>query len=289
LNLSHIISDASIVGCAINIVALAAFFRHQALRRQFSAMMVYLAFKAAADITLLSLMRVHLFSPSTMYDAYFGVYWLSFLVGRVTLYFAMRQIFDHVMAPLPGLQKVGRILFRWVAVTSTIIVIATALHPYGLSLRAIPLALIELMRCTSILELCMLAFLALSVDKLGLSYRSHVFGIGLGLGMLATTDFVMSALAHFGTTMVSTISLFGELGALCAFMLWTGYFLVREPARKTLMMPATSQLLRWNEIAMAIGHTSGQMVMTPAPKPFFLDEVEKTVDRVLSRNSVDLH
>ena len=41
------------------------------------------------------------------------------------------------------------------------------------------------------------------------------------------------------------------------------------------MIPATSQLLRWNEIAMAIGHSSGQVVMTPAPKPFFLDEVER--------------
>ena len=251
-------------------------------------MMMYLGFKVVSDLGLLTLMRVHVFSPSTMYDVYFSLYWLSYLVGSIALYFAMRQIFDHVMEPLPGLKKVGRILFSWIAITSTIIVVATALHPYGLSLRAIPLAMIELMRCTSILELCLLAFLALSVHKLGLSYKSHVFGLGLGLGMLATTDFLMSAMAHFGTTMVSTISLFGEVGALGAFMIWTTYFFMREPARKTLMMPATSQLLRWNEIAMAVGHSSGQVVMTPGPKPFFLDEVEKTVDRVLSRNSVDL-
>lgn len=289
MNLSHIISDASIVGCAINVVALTAFLRHADLRRRFSAMMIYLAFKVVSDLTLLTLMRVHTFAPSVMYDAYFTVYWLSFLVGSATLYFAMRQIFDHVMEPLPGLQKVGRILFRWIAITSTIIVVTSALHPYGISLRAIPLAMIELMRCTSILELCMLAFLALSVHKLGLSYKSHVFGISLGLGMLAATDFIMSAMTRFGSPMVSTMSLFGEVGSLCALLLWTGYFFLSEPARRTLMIPATSQLLRWNEIAMAIGHSSGQVVMTPAAKPFFLDEVERTVDRVLSRNSVDLH
>ncbi len=288
MNLSHIISDASIVGCAINIVALTAFLRHPALRRQFAAMMVYLAFKVISDLMLLSLMRIHSFPPSIMYDAYFTVYWLGFLVGSATLYFAMRQIFDHVMEPLPGLKKIGRILFSWIAVTSTIIVATTALHPYGISMHAIPLAMIELMRCTSILELCMLAFLALSVHKLGLSYKSHVFGIGLGLGMLAATDFIMSAMTRFGSPMVSTMNLFGEIGSLCAFLLWTVYFFLHEPARRTLMIPATSQLLRWNEIAMAIGHSSGQVVMTPAPKPFFLDEVEKTVDRVLSRNSVDL-
>ncbi len=289
MNLSHLISDASLVGCAINVVALTAFIRHPALRRQFSAMMIYLAFKVVADVTLLTLMRVQFFTPSIMYDAYFSVYWLSFLVGSATLYFAMRQIFDHVMEPLPGLKKVGRILFSWVAITATIIVVTSALHPYGISLRAIPLAMIELMRCTSILELCMLAFLALSVHKFGLSYKSHVFGIGLGLGMLAATDFIMSAMTRFGAPMVSTLSLFGELGSLCALLLWTAYFFLQEPVRKTLMMPATSQLLRWNEIAMAIGHSSGQVVMTPAARPFFLDEVEKTVDRVMSRNSMDIN
>jgi hypothetical protein len=201
LNLSHIISDASIVGCAINVVALTAFLRHAELRRKFSAMMVYLGFKVVSDVSLLTLMRVHMFTPSVMYDAYFAVYWLSFLVGSATLYFAMRQIFDHVMEPLPGLKKVGRIIFSWVAITSTIIVVTSALHPYGISLRAIPLAMIELMRCTSILELCMLAFLALSVHKLGLSYKSHVFGISLGLGMLAATDFIMSAMTRFGSPM----------------------------------------------------------------------------------------
>jgi hypothetical protein len=54
-----------------------------------------------------------------------------------------------------------------------------------------------------------------------------------------------------------------------------------------MMVAANSQLLRWNEIALALGHSGGQVVLTPATKPFFLEEVEKTVDRVMSRNSID--
>ena len=288
MNLTHSITDASVIGCAVNALALLAFFKQPTLRRLFPAMVVYLSFRLASDISLISLMQVHhLFAPVVMYDIYFTVYWLSFLVGSVALYFAMRQAFDHLMDPLQGLKKVGRIFFRWIAIISVMIVAATSLHPFGLSLRAIPVAMIELMRCTSLLELCLLTFLALTVHRLGLSYRSHVFGLGLGLGLLATTDFVASAMTRFGTSMVSTVSLLGEVGSIIALLLWASYFLISEPARRSVMIPATSQLLRWNEIALALGHTGGQVVMTPAPKPFFLDEVEKTVDRVLSRNSID--
>jgi hypothetical protein len=145
----------------------------------------------------------------------------------------------------------------------------------------------QLMRCVSTMELCMLAFLALSVHKFGLSFRSHVFGVALGMGMLATTDFVVSALAKAESSMVSNVALVAAVGSICTFAVWAGYFLITEPVRRSIMTAANSQLLRWNEIALALGHSGGQVVMTPAPKPFFLEEVERTVDRVLSRNSLD--
>jgi hypothetical protein len=288
LNLTHTITEAGTIGWIVNAIALLAFVKQPTLRKLFPAMAVYLGFKFVSDVALISLMQVHhLFTPVIMYNIYFTLYWLSFLVGSVALFYAVRQAFDHLMEPLQGLKKVGQVFFRWIAIISVIVVAATALHPYGFSVRAIPLAMIELMRCTSMLELFLLAFLALTVHRLGLSYKSHVFGLGLGLGLLAATDFVASAMTRFGTGMVSTVSLLGEIGSICAFILWFTYFLISEPVRRSLMMPASSQLLRWNEIALALGHTGGQVVMTPAPKPFFLDEVERTVDRVLSRNSID--
>jgi hypothetical protein len=268
----------------MNALALLAFVKQPTLRKLFPAMMAYLGFKVVSEAALLGLLQIHhLFSANVMYDTYFSIYWLSFLVCSVLLYYAVRQAFDHVMDPLPGLKKVGHIIFYWIAIISTIVVIATALHPYGLSIRAIPLAMIELMRCTSMLELSLLAFLALYVHKLGLTFKSHVFGMGLGMGILATTDFVTAILIRFGSSM----NLFEEVGSLCAFALWAGYFFANEPARRGMMVAANSQLLRWNEIALALGHSGGQVVMMPAPKTFFLEEVERTVDRVMSRNSID--
>ncbi len=288
MTLTQSISDISITSCVLNGLALIAFSRLPALRRVFPALMVFLGVRFSSDIILNMLMHVKLpIAAATKYYVYFGVYWLSFFIGSIAIFYTVRQVFEAATEPLSGLKKPGRILFQWIAVTSFIVVVATSIHPYGLSLRTIPLSMIELMRCMSMLELCLLAFLAFTVHPLGLSFRSQIFGIGLGLGFLATTDMVMAAAAHFGASMVSYTSLFGEVGTLVVFATWSVYFLKQEPERKSMMMAASSQLLRWNEIASAFGHRSGQVVLTPAPSSFFLQDVEKVVDRVMSRNSID--
>jgi hypothetical protein len=289
LNLTHSISDLSSAGCIVNLIAFAASLRQPGLRKYFPAVVVYMGVSGISAIVLAALIHVHHFlAPQAMYDLYFGLFWLSYLVCSIALMYCVRQGFEYIMEPLPGLKKLGSMFFSWVAIVSVLVVIGTAIHPYGLSFRAIPIAMFELMRCTSLLELCLLAFLAVFAHTLGLSYRSHVFGLGLGLGVLATSDFLFSALRHSGSSMMTTASLVPEAGTVCAYLLLTCYFLLPDPERKAMLVPADSQLLRWNEIAMAIGHSGGQVVMTPAPKTFFLDEVEHTVDRVMSRNSIDI-
>ncbi len=289
MTLNQSISDVSIVSCVLNGLALVAFLRKAELRKMFPALVVYLGVKVSSDVVLNVLMHGHwAMAASTLYYVYFAIYWFSFFVGSIAIFYAVRQTFECATLPLAGLKKPGRILFRWIAFTTFIVVIATSLHPHGFSLRSIPVAMIEMMRCMSMLELCLLAFLAFSVHPLGLSFRSHVFGVGLGLGLLATTDMLIAVTAHIGTSMVSYTSLFGEVGMSCVFLIWCGYFLANEPARKYQMVPATSQLVRWNEIAGALGHKGGQVVLTPAPaSQFFLQDVEKVVDRVMSRNSID--
>ena len=278
----------SLLSCGLNGLALIAFSRRPELRRLFPAFLVFLGVRFVSDILLNVLLHAHMpISGDVVYYLYFAVYWLSFFVGSIAIFYAVRQAFEAATQPLSGLKKPGRILFRWIAVASFIVVISSSFHPYGFSLRSIPMAMIELMRCMSILELCLLAFLALTVHPLGLSFRSYVFGLGLGLGFLATTDMMMAAASHFGSSMVSYTSLFGEVGSLLVFGVWCAYFFTTEPERKSMMMPASSQLLRWNEIASAFGHRSGQVVLTPAPSTFFLQDVEKVVDRVMSRNSID--
>ena len=53
----------------------------------------------------------------------------------------------------------------------------------------IPDMAVGLMRSVSVLELCLLAFLCLSMNALRLSVRDLAFGIALGFGMLADQRF----------------------------------------------------------------------------------------------------
>jgi len=66
---------------------------------------------------------------------------------------------------------------------------------------------------------------------------------------------------------------------------WDVGYLLR-PARagpQPLMVPANSTILRWNEIATALGHTGTQVALQPAGG-FFLSDVEKVVEEALTRN-----
>ena len=56
-----------------------------------------------------------------------------------------------------------------------------------------------------------------------------------------------------------------------------------EPARRPVVMPAHSPILRWNEIASALGHTGTQVTVRPT-EGFVLTEVERAVEGVLHRN-----
>jgi hypothetical protein len=50
-------------------------------------------------------------------------------------------------------------------------------------------------------------------------------------------------------------------------------------------VPANSTIYRWNEIASALGHTGTQVaVVQPTSSSFFLTDVEKVVEKVLTRN-----
>jgi hypothetical protein len=65
--------------------------------------------------------------------------------------------------------------------------------------------------------------------------------------------------------------------------MWVAYCTLPERARKPVIMPASSTIYRWNEIASALGHGTKVAVRQPA-NGFFLTDVERVVEKVLTRN-----
>jgi hypothetical protein len=127
----------------------------------------------------------------------------------------------------------------------------------------------QLQQTSSILTLCLLLFVCFAIRPMGLSFRSRIFGISLGLGVLATFNLVNSAwLAHYAN-MYSTISLINGLAIGLILLVWSAYFAFPEPKRRIITLPTTSPFLRWNQISMALGDDPGYVAIGGIPPELF--------------------
>jgi hypothetical protein len=254
------------------------------LHFRFPAMGIYLALRVASMPVLLFLFYAqarHWFNDYA-FDMYFYVYWTVYVVSAVLLYFICVEVFRSVLSAFPGLQRLGTVAFRWAALVSVILSLSTLSFDHSRAFMITHFAF-RLMRSVSILELCLLAFLCLSMNALRLSTRDMAFGISLGFGLMSCSDFVIVSLISRKTTMTDPLNFVWESLTLVSLGIWVAYCAVPEPARKPILVPAGSLIFRWNEIATALGHTGTQVVVQPAGGSIFTG-VESAVEEVLSQS-----
>jgi hypothetical protein len=140
------------------------------------------------------------------------------------------------------------------------------------------------MRSVGLLELCLLAFLCLSMNALRLSVRDLAFGFALGFGTMASNDFLFSLLTGRFASLTTPLQFGYEGLILFSLGTWIVYCIAPEPARLPVVMPVNSTIYRWNEIASALGHTGTQVAVQQPANSFFLTDVENVVEKVLKRN-----
>ncbi|HTZ90094.1 MAG TPA: hypothetical protein VMA71_07130 [Alloacidobacterium sp.] len=265
----------------------AAFLAFLRVRKQaaLSAFGIFLGIRMVGAFLLLAMSRAHLTwsaDSHLLHPVYFYTHWAIYLAGCVALFFALQELFVNMMAPLPALRRLGLASFRWAAVASLVlasssIIILTAVTSVQDHLSAV---FTQMAVCFSVLALCLLAFLAVSVHALGLSYRNRVFGLCLGLGLLVAMDLLANGL-HF--SMVGAWP--GQVAAVVttvALLVWIGFLAFPEPVPQAAAAVSSSALL-WNDLAQELGPNTPQ----PATQQSgFLQDVESVVDRVLAKNSL---
>jgi hypothetical protein len=261
------------------------------LRREriYPAMRAYLLVNAIGGIlicTLLGLPGLLLGSQSTAYCTFF---WVAYGASGVLTFFTAQQIFRDALQPLPGLRRLALVAFRWVAVVSVALSVVPAIVPLFFHSQSLQVTMLQAMRCVSMIEFCLLAFILLSAQALGISWRSRIVGITLGFGVLAVVDTVcFMFLLRSSPSQLLPWLLVRETGSMVAACVWLAYLLMQEPKRTAVRLKNSSQLQKWNEIALALGKPVPHIALRqPEPSPFFLQDVERVVDRVLSRNEVD--
>jgi hypothetical protein len=260
-------------------------FWKKGFHRRFPAMSVYLALRLGSMPLLLSLLYLQA-QPNGHQDVYFPVYfysyWAVYIASAATLFFVTLEIFRSVLSSFSGLLRLGTVVFRWATLVSLIASLGSVSYSH-LSVMMIPDIAYALMRSVSILELCLLGFLCLCMNALRLSARDMAFGTALGLGLMSANDFLHSLLTSKATGLSAPVQFGYELGILASLATWVAYCALPEPARQPFVMPANSTIYRWNEIAAALGHGTQIAVQQPA-NSFFLTDVERVVEKVLTRN-----
>jgi hypothetical protein len=215
--------------------------------------------------------------------SYFYLFWAVYIASAVLLFFVCIEVFRSALSAFSGLMKFGIVIFRW-AVLASVIVTFSSISFAHRGILIIPDIGDGLMRSVSILELCLLGFLCLSMNALRISVRDMAFGIALGFGVMSANDFVVVSLISHNTSLTAPLQFVYQSVVLVSLGIWVAYCAAPEPARKPVVMPANSTIYRWNEIASALGHTGTQVAVQQPANSFFLTDVERVVEKVLNRS-----
>jgi hypothetical protein len=199
------------------------------------------------------------------YVLYFYVYWISFAVESILALIVVYSVFRLAMAPLKGLQQLGMLVFRWAASISVVVALGSAFAPNMSGIKYLVAAFSQLQRTQSILTLCLLVFVCFAILPMGLNYGSRIFGVSLGLGVLATNDMVQTAWLAFHPHMHSANDLVNGVVICVVLLTWTTYFALPEPKRRLIVLPTTSPFLRWNQISQVLGDNPGFVAIGGVP------------------------
>ncbi len=256
-------------------------------RRAFSAFSA-LAFFLAVEVVNESLVIAILFfrrytglGLSQAFSLYFYATWTFFALESALLIAVIYSVFHQAMNPLIGLHKIGRIVFRWVAGVSVALSVCIAfgpllfrtLHEGGASYAMV---CAQIQQGIDVLTLCLLLFVCFSVKPLGLTYRSHIFGISLGLGVLATVQLAATAWYAPALSLYAPVYVATGIGCCTCYAIWGVYFAIPQPKRQMVLLPTTSPYFMWNRIAEALGDEPGDVAVAGF-KPDSLTPAEMAV------------
>jgi len=268
--------------------ALAYLFWSKGLHHRFKAMGYYLTLRAISAPLLVLVLNEesqpwgqarHVILGKIYYFGFF----VTYLATVVLLFFICIEVFRSALAAFPGITKLAIVIFRWAAVVSVIVSLSSISYAHK-GINIIADISYGLMHSVSVLELCLLAFLCLSMNALRLTVRDLAFGIALGFGILSSGDFIVASWISRVVSFNDPVQFVYESLILAALSIWMIYCILPEPARKPILMPASSTIYRWNEIASALGHTGTRVAVQQPANSFFLSDVERVVEKVLARN-----
>jgi len=225
-------------------IAIAVIMLRRSLHRDFPVFFTYTVYEAIQGVTLFVLDH----HDSVSAPQYWQAYWIG-NIGSIVLRFGMIwEIFSHVFAPYPSLWEFGKMIFRWAAVVLVLVAVTVAFYspaPTGPPLQS---GVWVVDRTISIIQCGLLLFLFLFSSYFGLSWRSYVFGIAVGLGIYSSQQLIASSIwIQTGYYSPNDTFRFTTMGTYhCCVLIWLFYVLSKEPVRRPVSGLPRNDLEIWD-------------------------------------------
>ena len=266
--------------------AFALLFWVRGFQRRFRITGVYFVLRTISGSILLIVLNLELTpfgEEHRLGIAYFFANLAMHIANAVWMFFICLEVFRSALSAFPGTSKLAIVIFRWAAAASVIVCSMSIFHVHQ-GFHILADSSYSLMRFASIIELCLWAFLFLGINALRLPASDLAFGVTLGSGIMSASDLV---LAFWSSQVLSTTSLVQFVGGslmLAALGVWIAYCVLSEPASRPVLLPASSTVCRWSEIARALGHTGTTVAVQRPANSIFFSDVERVVEKVMARN-----
>lgn len=217
--------------------------------------------------------------------AYYSVYWVGAVLSDLAAIAVLYEIFCAAFKPFAGLQDLAKMVFKWAAgciIFIGFVVLISTPQSGPIKNHWIYLTISGFERTVCVMQCALLMFLFVGAQHLGIAKRNRVFGFALGFGLQAFLQLLIySSLIN---SHISKLPILAQLLAqvyYASLLIWVGYLVQPDPARESLHIPVTSPLLRWNEVALALGHSGGKVaIMNSEP---FMPSVERMVEQVMQK------
>ena len=247
----------------------------------FASLLVFLTVRAGVLF-----LCYRIWSPGSW--TYYSAYWVGVAMQDMAMIAVLYEIFCAAFKPFAGLQDLAKVIFKWAAGSimfiGLLVFMSNPSSP-GNPSHWLSASVYDFERIVRVMECALLMFLFIGSQHLGVSMRNRVFGFALGFGIDAFFQLLVYSAAI--NSHISKIPLWGELLPMvyyASLLIWVFYLAQPEPSRESLHIPITSPLLRWNEVALALGHSGGQVALSN-PEPF-MPSVERMVEQVLRKEMV---
>jgi hypothetical protein len=240
---------------------------------------MFFAFMGLNNVATVVVIGTYLFA----FAQYFYVYWtissLVMIVGFVVLY----EVFVDLLKPFSAVIDLGKMLFVWAAIFLLLAGFLTAMVTSGPSPRKVVVVVDLCDRVVHLMQCGLLLLLVFFEKRLNFSWRSPGMTIGLGLGLVAATDLVVSYGQSQFPASTSQLDILNGFVFVAVSTFWALALRASSSAKNIVTTPKRLILQRWDEALIGYGY--GERAATSTVESF-LPGIEKTVDRVMARKAV---